>query len=503
MKKKIIIYFLMAVTIQSLVSCKKSFLETTPAGEFLQSNYYQNAAQVFTGVVAAYNPLGWQYVNSYSDEYVDKQIVANTLSDECYAGGGGATDVPGLQACNNYSLSGALGPQGVLFDRNFTGIYRANLMLQILNGSSIQGLSTANKNRYIAEMKWLRAYYYFDLVTLFKNVPLTTTPIPLSQAFSITQAKPADVYAQIEKDLNEAIPALPAILQSSDYGRVTSGAAMALLGKVILFQNNTSRMQEAANWFDKVNSSGIYQLQSNFVSIFDPANKFNSESIFEITHSFNVGNDWSNLQGVTGNIYVQMVGPRTYTGSTYYSAGWSFNPIIPAFQQFMKNDPRYPYTILNIDSLTKANGTSYLPGYQNTGFFIAKYVPLAQYASTTGNQALNFTNDYIEIRLADTYLMEAEAIVRSGGSVATAQNYLDQVRARVGLPSIPATLANIYTERELELATEGHRWFDLVRTGQAPTVLAFKGFKAGTNEILPIPLDELNNTKLVQNPGYN
>ncbi len=493
----------MAVIIQSLVSCKKSFLETTPAGEFLQSNYYQTSDQVFTGVIAAYNPLGWQYVNSYTDEYVDKQIVANTLGDECYAGGGGATDVPGLQACNTYSLSSALGPQGVLFDRNYTGIYRANLMLQVLNGSLIPGLTTANKNRYIAEMKWLRAYYYFDLVTLFKNVPLTTTPIPIAEAFSITQSKPADVYSQIEKDLNEAIPALPAIIQSSDYGRVTSGAAMALLGKVILFQNNTSRMQEAANWFDKVNSSGIYQLQSNFASIFDPANKFNSESIFEITHSFNVGNDWSNLQGVTGNIYVQMVGPRTYTGSTYYSAGWSFNPIIPAFQQFMKNDPRYPFTILNIDSLTKANGTSYLPGYQNTGFFIAKYVPLAQYASTTGNQALNFTNDYIEIRLADTYLMEAEAIVRGGGNVATAQNYLDQVRARVGLPSIPATLANIYAERELELATEGHRWFDLVRTGQAPSVLAFKGFKAGINEILPIPLDELNNTKLVQNPGYN
>jgi len=493
----------MAVSIQSIVSCKKSFVETDPIGKFLQSNYYQTATQVFTGVVAAYNPLGWQYVNKYADEYVDRQIVANTLGDECYAGGGGPTDVPGLQACNNYSLSGAVGPQEVLFDRNYIGIYRANLMLQVLSGSSISGLTPALKNRYTAEMKFLRAYYYFDLVTLFKNIPLTTTPIPLDQAFSLTQAKPADVYKLIEQDLNDAIPLLPAFLQSSDYGRATSGAAMALLGKVILFQNNTSRMQEAANWFDKVNSSGIYQLQPNFANIFNPANKFNSESIFEITHSFNVGNDWSNLEGVTGNIYVQMVGPRTYTGATYYSAGWSFNPIIPAFQQFMKNDPRYPFTILNIDSLTKATGTSYIPGYQNTGFFVAKYVPLAQYASSTGNQALNFINDYIDIRLADTYLMEAEAIVRGGGNQATAQNYLDQVRARVGLPSIPATLANIYTERELELATEGHRWFDLVRTGQASSVLAFKGFTANKNEILPIPLDELNNTKLVQNPGYN
>jgi hypothetical protein len=98
--------------------------------------------------------------------------------------------------------------------------------------------------------------------------------------------------------------------------------------------------------------------------------------------------------------------------------------------------------------------------------------------------------------------MEAEALVRGGGSQSLAQSYLDKVRARVGLASIPATLTNIYNERRFELGTEGHRWYDLVRTGQAATVLAFKGFKAGVNDKLPIPLVELNNTKLVQNPGY-
>ncbi|HXB92036.1 MAG TPA: RagB/SusD family nutrient uptake outer membrane protein, partial [Puia sp.] len=112
-------------------------------------------------------------------------------------------------------------------------------------------------------------------------------------------------------------------------------------------------------------------------------------------------------------------------------------------------------------------------------------------------------NDEIDIRLADTYLMEAEALVRGGGDMSKAQFYLDQVRARVGLPSVPVSLNNIYNERRLELATEGHRFFDLVRTGQAATVLASKGFQANKNEILPIPLQELNNTKLVQNPGYN
>ena len=115
---------------------------------------------------------------------------------------------------------------------------------------------------------------------------------------------------------------------------------------------------------------------------------------------------------------------------------------------------------------------------------------------------MNYQQDDYIIRLADTYLMEAEALVQGGGDIARAATLLNAVRARVGLAPIAATLDNIYNERRLELATEGHRWFDLVRTGQAPTVLAFKGFKANKNEVLPIPLFELNNTKLVQNPGY-
>ncbi len=114
---------------------------------------------------------------------------------------------------------------------------------------------------------------------------------------------------------------------------------------------------------------------------------------------------------------------------------------------------------------------------------------------------MNYQLDYIEIRLADTYLMEAEAIMQSGGSSSRAQALLDAVRARVGLQSVPVSLDAIYNERRMELATEGHRFFDLVRTGKAAAALP--GFVAGKNEILPIPISDLNNTKLKQNPGYN
>ena len=502
MKSKLFLYVsILAGGALFLSACKKSFLDAKPLGTSLEANYYQNPDEAFAGLVAAYNPLSWTVVSSYCP----KMVVLNLASDECYAGGGSSSDNPGMQAWNNYTLAPAtpnVPPD--LWSRNYTGVYRANVMLEKIG--DVPGLSNDLKARYTAEMQFLRAYYYFDLVRLFKNIPLILTTLAANQIYAQVQAKPADVYAQIEKDLQAAITVLPATVVVSENGRITKGAALALLGKVVLYENNTARMQEAAGYFEQVNTSPSYQLLPNYGDIFRPDNKFNAESIFEIDHTSAAGKGWGNWPNFDGNVGVQMVGPRGYSGPVYESntAGYGFNPITPALVALLKNDPRYPYTIVNIDSLAKAGYCSYdNTGYQSTGYFVRKFAPLAQFQGTVGDIPLNWPNDEIEIRLADTYLMEAEALVRGAGDAGKAQSYLDKVRARVGLPSVPATLDNIYNERRLELATEGHRFFDLVRTGQAATVLASKGFTANKNEVLPIPLVELNNTKLVQNPGYN
>jgi hypothetical protein len=242
-------------------------------------------------------------------------------------------------------------------------------------------------------------------------------------------------------------------------------------------------------------------LQANFGSVFDPNNKFNSEAILEIPHTSTQNYNWNNWNAFKSNVYVQMVGTQDFSDATY-AGGWGFNPITTQLVAAMAGDPRYAYTIANIDSLAKVEGKTYTPRYQNTGYFVRKYAPLTKFKAPTGTVELNYPNDYIEIRLADTYLMEAEALLQGGGNAGRALALLTAVRARVGLAAVPATLANVYTERRLELATEGHRWFDLVRWGQAASALAFKGFKAGKNELLPIPLGELSNTKLIQNPGY-
>jgi len=505
MKRKYINYAalsLLGLGLGAMVSCKKSFLETTPQGESLESNYYQTPDQAFAGLVAAYAELNTE-TGGGDNTYSDPLGALNSAADECYAGGGGSTDMSTWQAMSDYSLlTSALGPQGEFWNINFIGVNHCNLILSKLG--SVPGLSSALQTRYTAEAKFLRAHYYFDLERLFKNVPLITAPLTATQLYTQVQAKPADVYAQIEADLNAAIPNLPATVSGSENGRVTQGAAKALLGKVYLYEQ---KWAQAATEFNDVNgtpggtSQYGYHLLANYGSIFDPKNKFNSESIFEIEHTGTQNYGWGNWNQFKSNVYVQMVGPRSYTGPLYYS-GWSFNPIITSFAQAMKGDPRYGYTIVNIDSLTKATGTSYQAGYMNTGYFIQKYAPLLVNKAATGTAEVNWPNDYIEIRLADTYLMEAEALVHTGTNNARAQALLDAVRARVGLPSVPVTMDAIKNERKFELATEGHRWFDLVRWGDAATALAFKHFTAGKNEILPLPLNELTNTKMVQNPGY-
>ncbi|PRY04655.1 putative outer membrane starch-binding protein [Pontibacter ummariensis] len=500
MKSKYLKYVAaVALGLPVLSACEKEFLEVDPKGVVLESNYYNNPDEAFAGIVAAYDPLGWEAGGTYHN------IGAiNAASDDAYAGGGGSADMNTWQVWNNYSLDPALGPQGEFWNRNFTGVSRANTILEKVQ-AGVPGLDETTQARFIAEAKFLRAYYYFDLVRLFKNVPLFTAPVSTQEIYNVTQASPEEVYAQIEKDLTEAIPNLPVTVPLTEGGRASQGTGRALLGKVYLYQQKWS---EAATQLAEVNgtpggkSKYGYELLDNFGDIFRPDNKFNSESILEIVHTSVANSGWGNWPGFEGNVAVTMFGPRGYSGDTYM-AGWGFNPLTQDLVDNLKGDPRYKYTVANIDSLAQAGAASYEKGYHNTGYFVEKYAPKVEWKTTGGGEPLlNWPNDYIEIRLADTYLMEAEAIVQGGGDASRAAALLNAVRARVGLAPVAATLENIYKERRLELATEGHRWYDLVRTGRAATVLASKGFKAGKHEILPIPQAELNNTKLVQNPGY-
>ena len=495
--------FLATAMLAMLGSCKKSFIEVKPEGRFLTENYYANRDQAYAGLVAAYDVM-----RKNAGGFENMITMMNAGSDDNFAGGGGATDGAGIQGFSNYTLNPNTVPRSFWSD-HYQGVFRANILLQKLPGVQ---MDAGEKARFTAEAKALRATYYFNLVRMFRNVPLLLEPVTTAEIYNVTQASPAAVYAQIEKDLSEAIPNLPSSLtMGSEAGRFTKAAGQAMLGKVYLYDNKKT---EAAAMLAQVNGPTPGQpnqygnrLLPNFSALWVFTNKFNSESLLEAVHTNQSNADWGfwGSSADEGNSASQMVGPRSYnkvgaSAPDIYTSGWSFNPWTEDFYTLIKNDPRFNATVLDVKALAAAGQATYIEGYQNTGYFLRKFIPLKSDIRTGGGAVeLNFQqNDYI-IRLADTYLMEAEAL---GATGARAQALLDAVRARVGLPSVPVSLDAIKTERRLELAGEGHRFFDLVRWGDAAAKLGSRGFKAGKNEVFPIPSQELQGTKLLQNPGY-
>ncbi len=504
MKKIKLNYLLVASTMMlSLLSCKKDFVEVTPTGQFLTENYYKNYDQAFSALVSVYDVM-----RKNSGGFENMITMMNAGSDDHVAGGGGSSDGAGIQGFSNYTLNANIIPSSFWSD-HYQGIFRANTLLIKLPNTTMNDYS---RMRFVAETKALRANYYFNLVRMFKNIPLIVTPISAADIYNVTQAAPADVYAQIENDLLDAINVLPSTVPlSTEAGRFTKGAAKALLGKVYLYEGKNAL---AAAQLADVNgtpggtSTYGYKLLTNFSDLWVVDNKFNSESIIEVCHTNSGNSDWgwwgsSSDEGNTVNV---MVGPRSYSRTSSSSApdvpsGWSFNVFTQDFFDAIKADPRFSATVFDMKALKAAGNADYIEGYQNTGYFLNKFLPRqADVTTGAGTPVLNYRQDSYVIRLADTYLMEAEAL---GGSGARAQALLDAVRTRVGLTSVPVSLAAIKNERRLELAGEGHRFFDLVRWGDATSKLAGRGFVAGKNEVFPIPFSELQGTKLVQNQGYN
>jgi hypothetical protein len=503
MKTKKYKYLLFAIAILvTVISCNDEYLDVEPKGVFLSGNYYANQEQAFSGLVSVYDVM-----RKNSGGFENMITMMNAGSDDFYAGGGNSSDGAGIQSFSNYSINPIDMPLSFWSD-HYQGIYRANILLLRLPETT---MDETVKTRYASETKALRAYYYFNLVRMFGNIPLILEPISSSEMYNVTQASQEDVYLQIENDLLEAIPSLPASLNlATEAGRFTKGAAQALLGKVYLYQNkNTLAAEQLAqvNGTPGQTSQYGYKLLDNFNDLWVVDNKFNTEAILEVAHT-NVGlSGWGNWGSGSdeGNSVNVMVGPRSYVKVTDNApdlpSGWSFNPILPELYDLLKTDPRFEATILDLKALKESGDADYIGGYQDTGYFLNKFTPTKAVEHTgAGDAVLNYRQNSYVIRLADSYLMEAEAL---GATGTRAQALLDAVRNRVGLPSVPVSMNAIMAERRLELAGEGHRWFDLVRTGQAAAKLSSRGFVAGKHEIFPIPYKELENTQLVQNPNYN
>ncbi|NML37221.1 RagB/SusD family nutrient uptake outer membrane protein [Chitinophaga sp. G-6-1-13] len=488
------------VTLALLPSCKK-WVDYDAHEDFLvtEKDYLQSSNDYSTMVISVYSPLQW----------LNQAVpIGDIASDNAVTGGENASDVLGLQQIDDYTYTPANDYLTEIWKSAYEGINRANYLTQYkdknISGNSV---NFTGKEALYGEVYFLRAYYYFTLVKFFGDVPLFfERRLNLSDSRKLQRSPKADVYAQIEKDLNAAIAVLPN--SNPQAGRVTKYAAQALLGKVLIYEN---KFDAAAAILENV-ANGPFILAPNFADIFVQSGENGSESVFEIQYSnlFPYWN-WGAATRGQGNYAVQQCGIRGLTGSSPYAPGWSTNlPTQELAKAYAAGDQRKETTVLDIEAYKTAHPeftiTYQAAPYKNTGLYNQKYLP--RKGETSGQTELNYLNNYRTIRFAEVLLLAAEANNRAATpNDAKARDYLNKVRRRAFRDNLHDVTASgtalrqaIWDERRLELAMEGDRFFDLVRTGRAATVIT--GFKAGKNELFPIPQREIEISQLQQNPGY-
>lgn len=483
-----------ALLITLVPSCKK-FVDYKPKEDYqiTADDYLKTADDYQKMVVGTYTPLQWIWADV---------VIGDVASDNSVSGGENATDQLGFQQIDDYQMIPNNGYLTEAWKACFEGINRANYLEE-----NKTKLDFTGKDALYGEVYFLRAYYYFELVRMFGDVPLFVDKrLTVAESGTLQRAPKADVYTQIEKDLNNAIAVLP--ITNIQKGRITKYAAQALLGKVLLYQD---KFDESAAMLENV-VNGPFSLTTNFADIFLQNGENGPESVFEIQYSnASPYYDWSNPGRGQGNLAVQVCGIRNLTGNSPYGQGWSTNlPTTNLAAAFTAGDKRKNATILDIEAYKAANPSlniTYLVApYKNTGLYNQKYLP--RKGETSGQVELNYLNNFRTIRYADVLLMAAEANNRATAANDTkAQDYLNRVRRRAfgdqahDIAATGATLKQaIWDERRLELAMEGDRFFDLVRTGQAASKIT--GFVANKNELFPIPQQEIDISGLAQNPGY-
>ena len=512
------IYLLSITLVFTLLSCGEDFIDRQPLDQVVSSNFYQSESDAMEALVSVYDVLGYQ--SSPGVSWAPFVTVAEILADHSYGGGADANDGEQQRQLNQFDIQTNNPIVHSIWLYNYTGIYRANLLLEKIDEIDA---SDEFKARITAECKFLRGYFYLELVRFFERVPLLTSTIKGPTEYSQEQNSPEEVYNQIAKDLVEAENVLPATIPDSESGRVSKWAAQALLARTYLFYNGVYGGSLMAGdvvvdnntvlaYLEELISESGHALLEDYSQIFRLAGELSSESVFEVVHGDSPAWwDWGYLRGSEGNLAAQMQGPRV-TGSVNWNRGWSYAPVSSKLVEIMEGDPRFESTILTEEEL---DGTL-IKGWQHTGYFSKKYSSDAEHWGSDGQFEHNRTCNFRVIRYADVLLMAAEL----GSS--NAQDYLDMVRARVGLPSITASLENILQERELEFALEGIRYFDVLRQGQAVaaeelTLQGLRGenyigeqvlfdtqYNSTTQGLLPIPQTEvdLSGGKFAQNAGY-
>jgi len=473
-----------------IYSCSDKFLDEVESYNIDSEGYFNSEDDYYMALIGAYDLLQASYVNV---------LLGEIASDNTLCGGENATDVIGFQQIDDMTHTQVNNNLRDVWNWMFAGVNRANYILEFKDKIEFEG-----KEVILGEASFLRAYYNFELLKWFGGIPLKVDQrFAPGDELSIPRSTPAEVYALIESDLKYAVNNLEYV--APQIGRVTKGAAEALLGKAYLYQN---KFAEAATVLDNVINNGPYDLALDYATIFENDGENGVESVFEVQYTDAEGAGFGCLQCSEGNVAVGFNSIRNHTGPTYDS-GYSFNvPTQATVEVFEEGDSRKEASILDIDAWAVSTGATFGVGYEHTGYYNRKYIA-RKGDLNTGDQNLTNPNNYRSIRFADVLLMAAEANNRGNIDDAKALAYLNRVRERAFGDAThnvtaagEALTAAIYHERRVELVGEGHRFFDLVRTGEAAS--SIEGFVAGKHELFPIPIEEIqfSNGNWAQNPNY-
>lgn len=488
------------LTVLSL-GCKKEFLNITPNHYLTESDFYKTEEDFVQATNAVYADL--QNFTLDAHFFQEGRSDNTTYDDHLDQGSLGGNRQFGFM--DQFEMTSNATIISDAWSEIFDGVKDCNVPLAYLQNAKIDATVSA---RLQGELRFLRAYFYFAAVRYWGDVPLILDPMTSAeQAFAITRSPLDSVYDAIIADAGYAATALPASYKGSDVGRATRGAAEMLLAEVYMTRHQYSDCEKELRL---ITGSSEYSLLASYADVFDPANKNNAESIFEV--QFKDGSS-----GEASNFIYQFApvgSPKSLLPGPAIGSGRNL-PTKDMIAAYEPNDLRKDVSV----------------GYVTRGGVNVYYVK--KYAHATDPTYAGTPDDWPVYRYAGALLLLAEAINEQGYQTGEPFTLLNQIRTRAGLPALkPSDLPDqqsfrdaVLHERRIELAFENHRWFDLLRTGTAIAVMTAYGkseiadpttpppdflplnensFQVTKDKLLfPIPSDELNkDPHLTQNPGY-
>jgi len=466
-------------------SCGDDFLSVDPSSSVSIDGYYTTNARIMESAVAAYDPMKWY---DYYSGWAPLSLVADAMGDDQYVGGGSTTDQSQIHLISQYKSDPRNSIDGA-WSASYSGINRS---IRLMDNAKASTLPEADKNLYVTEGRAIRSWYYLTLWKFWGNIPFYEEN--LTFPYIAEQLKADEIYAKMVADLEEVLDSkiLPMKQPDEWAGRITQAAAAMIYADFVMYQKDQNRYPKALGYMKDIIDSGKYDLVTDYEDLYLIAKEWNEEIIFDINYTAKGGKrSWGSAQETGGTVYPEMIGIDGLSivpaagNKAEFQGGWGFGSVSKeAYDAFEEGDKRRDVAILNMDKYIKEKAAvgdvvSYGGRYQNTGFFMRKYLPRP--GGTDGNvadAALNWDNNLHLYRFAETLLNAAELALETGDA-AYAKTCFDRVRERAGLASITATKESIIKERRVEFVGEGKRYFDLVRSGQASSVL-----KAGGGVVL-------------------